>query len=75
MDYSWILVVLSLIGKPLVIKKRVLGQWIWAVSNIGWVFYNLSIDAYSQAFLFGVYLCLSIWGIIEWSDFSKKEEG
>ena len=64
---SWILVVLSLAGNFFVIKKNVLGQWLWAISNIGWVSYNLYSGLYSQAFLFAVYFGLCIWGIIAWT--------
>lgn len=66
-DFSWVLVALSLGGYALVIKKNVLGQWMWAVSNIGWVTFNLWIGAYSQAFLFVVYTGMCVWGIIAWS--------
>ena len=70
---SWIFVSLSLIGNYYVIKKNVIGQWIWAFSNLGWIVFDLSIQAYSQAFLFTVYFVLCIWGIISWSH-SKKEK-
>ena len=69
---SWLFVVLSLTGNIFVIKKNVLGQWIWAISNVGWISYDLYIQAYSQAFLFAVYLGLCIWGIISWSKDNKK---
>ena len=64
---SWICVILSLAGNIFVIKKNVLGQWLWAISNVGWISYDLYIGAYSQAFLFTVYLGMCIWGIIAWS--------
>ena len=64
---SWGLVALSLLGNYFVIKKNVLGQWLWAFSNVGWVSYNLYLGAYSQAVLFAVYLILCIWGIISWT--------
>lgn len=64
---SWGLVALSLLGNVFVIKKNVLGQWLWAVSNVGWVTYNLVIGAYAPAFLFTIYLGMCIWGIIAWS--------
>ncbi len=70
---SWILVFLSLTGNVFVIKKNVIGQWLWAIGNAGWVMFDLSIGAYSQAFLFAVYLAMCVWGIIEWSKESKKE--
>lgn len=66
-NLSWILVALSLTGNYFVIKKNVLGQWLWAFSNIGWIIYDISIGAYSQAFLFAVYFSLCVWGIILWT--------
>lgn len=69
--FSWVMVAMSLIGNVFVIKKNVVGQWIWACSNIGWVAYDISIEAYSQAFLFFVYLGLCIWGIYTWSREAK----
>lgn len=68
---SWVLVVLSLSGNIFVIKKNVLGQWLWAISNTGWIAFNLSIGAYAQAFLFAVYFAMCVWGIVAWS---KKPE-
>lgn len=72
-NLSWILVILSLAGNYFVIKKNVLGQWLWATSNIGWVSYNLYIESYSQAFLFFIYLGMCTWGIISWSRSAAKE--
>lgn len=66
-DLSWVLVLMSLAGNVFVIKKNVIGQWLWAIANVGWVTYDLSIGAYSQAFLFAVYFGLCVWGITEWS--------
>lgn len=71
-NLSWALVVLSLAGNIFVIKKNVLGQWLWAISNVGWISYDLYIGAFSQAFLFTVYLGLCVWGIIAWTKDSKK---
>jgi nicotinamide riboside transporter PnuC len=70
--FSWALVAISLAGNIFVIKKNVLGQWFWAVSNTGWVFFDFYIGAYSQAFLFAVYLGLSIWGITVWTKEQAK---
>lgn len=68
---SWVLVVLSLSGNIFVIKKNVMGQWLWAISNIGWIAVNLFNAAYAQAFLFTVYFGMCVWGILAWS---KKPE-
>ena len=69
-DLSWVLVALSLAGNVFVIKKNVLGQWLWAFANMGWISFDIYKEAYSQAFLFAVYFGMCIWGIIAWS----KEE-
>lgn len=69
---SWVLVALSLAGNYFVIKKNVVGQWLWAISNVGWITYDLSIGATSQAFLFAVYLVLCVWGIISWTRDDRK---
>lgn len=71
--FSWVLVALSLTGNIFVVKKNVVGQWLWALSNIGWITYDLSIGAWSQATLFGVYFALCIWGIVSWSKESKPQ--
>ncbi len=73
MDFlSWIFVAMSLAGNVFVIKKNVLGQWIWAAANLGWVVFNLSKGIWSGAFLFSVYLGMCVWGIISWSKQEAK---
>ncbi len=71
---SWVFVAMSLTGNYFVIKKNVLGQWIWAAANLGWIVFNLSIGVWSQAFLFAVYLGMCVWGIISWSKQSVKTQ-
>ena len=71
-SFSWVLVAMSLAGNIFVIQKNVMGQWLWAFANVGWIFFDLYKDAYSQAALFAAYLVLSIWGIIAWSKQDKK---
>jgi len=73
-NLSWVFVGLSLLGNIFVIKKNVIGQWLWAVSNIGWIAFDLYIGAYSQAFLFSVYFCLCVWGIISWTKEAKLKK-
>jgi len=71
-NLSWIFVFLSLAGNIFVVKKNVLGQWLWALSNLGWIAFDISIGAYSQAFLFTVYLGMCVWGIIAWTRDTKQ---
>lgn len=70
---SWILVILSLAGNVFVIKKNVLGQWLWAISNLGWITFDISIGAYSQACLFTVYFGMCVWGIAAWTRESRAK--
>lgn len=72
-NLSWILVILSLAGNVFVIKKNVLGQWLWALSNLGWISFDLYIGAYSQAFLFVVYFGMCVWGIVAWTKDNKEK--
>ncbi len=72
-NLSWILVGLSLGGNVFVIKKNVLGQWLWAFANLGWIIFDISIGAYSQAFLFAVYFAMCVWGIVEWTKETKTK--
>lgn len=71
---SWILVAISLVGNVFVIKKNVIGQWMWAASNIGLICYNLHVGATAQVFLFSAYLLMCLWGILAWSKKSEKTE-
>lgn len=73
-DVSWLFVFLSLLGNIFVIKKNVLGQWLWAISNLGWITFDLWIGAYSQAFLFAVYFGMCVWGIIAWSKEAQQPQ-
>lgn len=66
-DLSWVLVAISLTGNFFVIKKNVLGQWLGAFGNLCWIAFDISLGAYSQAFLFGIYCAMCIWGIMLWS--------
>ena len=70
---SWLFVVLSLAGNYFVIKKNVLGQWLWAVANLGWIGFDIYLEAYSQAFLFVIYFGMCVWGILEWSKTPQEQ--
>jgi nicotinamide riboside transporter PnuC len=71
---DWVLVALSLMGNVFVIQKNVIGQWLWAIANVGWITFFLYKDIPSSAVLFSVYLCLCIWGIYSWSKPQAVEE-
>lgn len=71
---SWVLVFLSLLGNIFVIRKNVIGQWLWAVSNLGWIAFDIWIGANSQAFLFLIYFLMCVWGIYAWSKDDKQQK-
>ena len=45
---------------------------IWIVTNFYLVFHNVMIKEYAQASLWGVYVVIAIYGLINWS---KDEQG
>ncbi|MDR1560913.1 MAG: nicotinamide mononucleotide transporter family protein [Holosporaceae bacterium] len=45
---------------------------IWALANVFWVIYDLSVGAYFQAALFGCYLSMNVYGLYCWK-FKKIE--
>lgn len=73
-DLTWILVVMSLMGNVFVNKKNVIGQWMWMFANIGWMVYDIYMETYSQACLFGVYFFMTVWGVYAWTKDAKKVE-
>jgi nicotinamide riboside transporter PnuC len=70
---EWILTVLSIVGVILNIKRKVLCFYIWAISNIGWIFLDYKAELYGQAVLFFIYFILALWGIYEWQ-YKKKDK-
>ena len=65
-DWSILITIASIIGTIANIYKK---RWcfiIWLFTNGFWCIYDISIGAYSQAFLFAVYFALAIHGLIKW---------
>ena len=66
MDYSILITIASLIGTIANIYKKRWCFLIWLFTNSAWCIYDFSKGLYSQAFLFFIYTCLSVWGLIKW---------
>ena len=64
--YEWILTGLSILGTIYNLQKHVAGWVIWTIANLGWVAIFFSKGMMAEAFLFSVYLLLSIYGIFKW---------
>ncbi|KKN24490.1 hypothetical protein LCGC14_0894300 [marine sediment metagenome] len=68
---SWIITAGSILGAIFNARGNVKGFYIWIVANVGWITYNIYIEEYALAALFGVYTFICIYGIWKW----KKDKG
>ncbi|HIJ80053.1 MAG: nicotinamide mononucleotide transporter family protein [Desulfobulbaceae bacterium] len=64
--YEWILTGLSIVGTLYNLQKRAAGWVIWSISNVGWIVMFSRKGMMAEAFLFSVYLVLSVYGIFKW---------
>jgi hypothetical protein len=59
-----LLTLMSIVGAVCVSDGKALtANYIWAVSNMGFVWYNISISEYEMTLLFGVYELVALYGI------------
>ena len=55
---------MSILGAICVSRgKSLAANGVWAISNIGLAWYNISISEYEMAFLFGVYEVIAVYGV------------
>ena len=45
--------------------KSLLANGIWSISNIGFIWYNVSIFEYEMVLLFGVYEIIALYGVYQ----------
>jgi len=69
---SWALTLLSVIGAIRNAQGKIDGFYIWVVSNIGWVGYDIYTKQPAQIALFSVYTAITIYGIIKWNQNKKR---
>lgn len=72
MDRMWVVTAICLFGNALNVKKRVSGFYVWIVSNLCWLAYDLLTGLYSRALLDIVQTGFCVWGIIEWKREGKE---
>lgn len=72
--YEWILTGLSILGTIYNLQKRAAGWVIWTISNLGWIITFSMKGLMAEAFLFSVYLILSVYGIFKWWQPRHREE-
>ncbi len=71
MNGLWILTVISLAGVIWNILKDRRGFLCWMFSNAGWFLVDLRAGLPEQAFLFGVYFILAVFGWFKWDPKNK----
>jgi nicotinamide riboside transporter PnuC len=72
--YEWILTGLSILGTVFNLQKHVAGWVIWTIANLGWIIIFFQKRMMAEAFLFSVYLVLSVYGIFKWWPRTQKEK-
>lgn len=63
---TWIITLISVTGSILNAKHSVYCFYIWIMSNILWIMYDLYIKLYSRALLDIFQTIICIYGIINW---------
>ena len=66
MDWTWAITLASIIGTVANIYQKRYCFIIWLFSNGIWLIIDFRAGLYSQAFLFGVYVLLAVWGLYQW---------
>jgi len=74
MEWTWLITIASIIGTVANIYKKQWCFWIWLFTNGLWMIVDLKAGLYAQAFLFGVYLLLAVWGLYQWSKEKVKND-
>lgn len=62
----WLVVIISLCGNIFIIKKNIIGFYLWILADIFLVFYNFSIHEIAQGVLYIIYTLFCIYGIKKW---------
>ena len=71
-NLMWAVTATSLFATILNIKKKRACFFIWLVTNSLWFLYDFHIGAYAQSALFFCYVCLAVWGMLEWKQKKLK---
>lgn len=72
---SWLIAALSLAGTVLNIQKRSECFYLWGLSNIAWVFIDLSKGLHAQALLSAIYFVLAVYGAWSWGRGRRERFG
>jgi nicotinamide riboside transporter PnuC len=70
MNWTWILVLLGVIGVILNNHRRIECFYVWGITSFCWMIIDFQKGIYSQSALFAIYFMLAIHGWYNW----KKEK-
>ena len=62
----WLCVIISLSGNFFIIKKNILGFYLWLVADLFLMWYNFYIQETAQGVLYIIYTIFCIYGIFKW---------
>lgn len=66
--FTWSLALLGIVGVVFNVQKKRACFAIWMFTNVAWGVVDFHMEIYAQSFLHTVYLALSIWGWMTWTD-------
>ena len=64
---TYVVTALTVVGSVANAAKKRWCFYIWAVTNLFWTIYNLSIKEYEQAIIYAVNFAISVFGLCNWS--------
>ena len=68
----WVCVLISLSGNFFIIKKNILGFYLWLIADLFLIFYNFHIHEIAQGVLNIIYTIFCIYGIFKWGGNDKN---
>lgn len=66
LDWTWLITLASITGVIANIYKLRWCFGVWLCTNCAWMIIDFLAGLYAQAFLFGVYALLAVWGLFKW---------
>ncbi len=72
-NFIWFFVLISLCGNFFIIKKNILGFYLWLLADVFLIVHNFYIQEFAQSVLYIIYTIFCIYGILKWGDNDKKQ--
>lgn len=68
MDLMWLFVGFAMCGNVFIIYKQPQGFFYWIIADLAFMVNNLANEQYAGAFIFLMYMVLSVIGLIKWEN-------